>query len=102
MGALEILNLRLGPTITMLEKSRKFPFITRDLGLFTCTSKHVHYCQKVAELTEIGSFLSTAQSSIVVAFKFTRKRGKTKCMVSLVQLYLCCHFYNRASENSRF
>ena len=23
-------------------------------------------------------------------------------LVSLVQLYLCCHFYNRAYENSRF
>ena len=48
----------------LLEKFRKFPLINNDLF----TSKHVCYCQKVGET---DSFLSTAQNSIVIAFKFT-------------------------------
>jgi len=80
----------------LLEKSKQFPFRINDL--FTC--KHVHYCQKV---TETDSFLSTAQNSIVIIFIFTGQScmRETK-LVSLVQLYLCCHSYNRAPENSRF
>src|SRR6218665_1560463 len=33
------------------------------------TYMYLHYCQKVSES---GSFLSTAQNSIVIAFKFTK------------------------------
>jgi len=50
--------------VLLWKKSRKFPLRINDLF----TSKHVHYCQKVGE---IDLFFSTAQNSIVIAFKFT-------------------------------
>jgi len=76
--------------VPLLEKSRKFPFRINDLF----TRKHVYYCQKVVET---DSFLPTTQNSIVIAFKFTREGCMRETMlISLVQFYLRCHFYNRA------
>src|SRR6218665_216897 len=52
------------PVLFCKNPDRKFPFIISYLF----TSKHVRYCQKVAE---IDSLLSTAQNSIFIAFKLT-------------------------------
>src|SRR6218665_4227805 len=63
--------LKMTNSRSSFEKSRKFPFIINDLF----TSKHVHYCQKVAET---DSFLSTAQNLIVIIIAFNLQYKATR------------------------